>query len=97
MPRVKHGPQESVPEGLFDDSINLVVWGHEHDCRIRPERVAGKRYLISQPGSSIATSLAEGEALDKYDEISFVLAFAFMVLIVFVKTCRTSEDSGNRV
>ncbi|KAI0293920.1 DNA repair exonuclease [Russula brevipes] len=64
--RVKHGPQESVPEGLFDDSINLVVWGHEHDCRIIPEPVAGKRYFISQPGSSIATSLAEGEALDKH-------------------------------
>lgn len=63
--RVKHGPQESVPEGLFDDSIDLVIWGHEHDCRIRPEPVAGKRYFISQPGSSVATSLAEGEAVDK--------------------------------
>jgi double-strand break repair protein MRE11 len=64
--RVKHGPQESVPEGLFDDCVDLVVWGHEHDCRIRPEPVAGKRYFITQPGSSVATSLAEGEALDKY-------------------------------
>lgn len=76
MYRVKHGPQESVPEGLFDDSINLVVWGHEHDCRIRPEPVAGKQYYISQPGSSVATSLAEGEALDKYERISLVSAFA---------------------
>lgn len=75
--RVKHGPQESVPEGLFDDSINLVVWGHEHDCRIAPEPVAGKRYFISQPGSSIATSLAEGEALDKYGIISLALVSPF--------------------
>jgi len=75
VPRVKHGPQEFVPEGLFNDNINLVVWGHEHDCRIRPQPVAGKRYFISQPGSSIATSLAEGEALDKYGRISFVSAF----------------------
>ncbi|KAF8065074.1 Metallo-dependent phosphatase-like protein [Lyophyllum atratum] len=58
--RVKHGPQESVPEGMFDDSIDLVVWGHEHDCRIVPEPVAGKNYYISQPGSSVATSLADG-------------------------------------
>ena len=63
--RVKHGPQESVPEGMFDDSIDLVVWGHEHDCRIVPEPVAGKRYYITQPGSSVATSLADGEALPK--------------------------------
>ncbi|KAH8112242.1 DNA repair exonuclease [Phellopilus nigrolimitatus] len=64
--RVKRGPQESVPEGMFDDSINLVVWGHEHDCRIVPEPVAGKEYYITQPGSSVATSLADGEALEKH-------------------------------
>ncbi|KII91468.1 hypothetical protein PLICRDRAFT_135642 [Plicaturopsis crispa FD-325 SS-3] len=64
--RVKHGPQESVPEGMFDDSVDLVIWGHEHDCRIIPEPVAGKRYFISQPGSSVATSLADGEALEKH-------------------------------
>lgn len=64
--RVKRGPQESVPEGMFDDSINLVVWGHEHDCRIVPEPVAGKEYYITQPGSSVATSLADGESLEKY-------------------------------
>ncbi|KAF9011920.1 DNA repair exonuclease [Cyathus striatus] len=63
--RVKHGPQEFVPEGMFDDSIDLVVWGHEHDCRIIPEPVAGKKYYITQPGSSVATSLADGESLTK--------------------------------
>lgn len=51
---------------MFDDSIDLVVWGHEHDCRIVPEPVAGKHYYITQPGSSVATSLADGEALEKY-------------------------------
>jgi double-strand break repair protein MRE11 len=64
--RVKHGPQEYVPEGMFDDSIDLVVWGHEHDCRVLPEPVAGKNYYITQPGSSVATSLADGEAVEKY-------------------------------
>jgi len=63
--RVKHGPQEFVPEGMFDDSIALVVWGHEHACRIVPEPVAGKNYYITQPGSSVATSLADGEAIEK--------------------------------
>ena len=51
---------------MFDDNIDLVIWGHEHDCRIVPEPVAGKRYYISQPGSSVATSLAEGESLEKW-------------------------------
>jgi len=62
---VNHGPQKSVPEGMFDDSVDLVVWGHEHDCRIIPETVVGKKYRITQPGSSVATSLADGESLDK--------------------------------
>ncbi|PPQ74350.1 hypothetical protein CVT24_000661 [Panaeolus cyanescens] len=64
--RAKRGPQEYVPEGLFDDSVDLVVWGHEHDCRIVPEEVAGKKYYITQPGSSVATSLADGEAIEKH-------------------------------
>ena len=51
---------------MFDDSVDLVVWGHEHDCRIVPEPVAGKNYYITQPGSSVATSLADGEAIEKY-------------------------------
>lgn len=51
---------------MFDDSVNLVVWGHEHDCRIVPEPVAGKNYYITQPGSSVATSLADGESLEKH-------------------------------
>lgn len=50
---------------MFDDSINLVIWGHEHDCRIVPEDVAGKKYRITQPGSSVATSLTEGESIQK--------------------------------
>ena len=50
---------------MFDDSIDLVVWGHEHDCRIIPETVVGKKYRITQPGSSVATSLADGESLEK--------------------------------
>jgi double-strand break repair protein MRE11 len=51
---------------MFDDSIDLIIWGHEHDCRIEPEPVAGKRYFISQPGSTVATSLADGESITKY-------------------------------
>jgi double-strand break repair protein MRE11 len=65
LDRVKRGAQEAVPEGMFDDSIDLIMWGHEHDCRIIPEPVAGKRYYVTQPGSSVATSLADGEALEK--------------------------------
>lgn len=55
----------AVPENGFDDEVHLVVWGHEHECRIVPEEVSGKDYKIVQPGSSVATSLAPGEAIAK--------------------------------
>jgi double-strand break repair protein MRE11 len=54
---------------MFDDRIDLVVWGHEHDCRIEPEPVAKKEYYITQPGSSVATSLAHGEAIPKWVDL----------------------------
>ncbi|GMK54803.1 hypothetical protein CspeluHIS016_0113890 [Cutaneotrichosporon spelunceum] len=89
--RVKHGPQQAVPEGMFDDSIKLVLWGHEHDCRIWPEQVEGKPYFISQPGSSVATSLAHGEALPKHVGILSVQGDKFQIAEMPLKTVRPFE------
>ncbi|KAG5644011.1 meiotic recombination [Asterophora parasitica] len=86
--RVKHGPQESVPEGMFDDSIDLVIWGHEHDCRILPEPVAGKNYYISQPGSSVATSLADGEAIEKHVALLQIQGKEFQMTPLPLRTVR---------
>ena len=65
--RVPHGPNNSVPEQAFGEEAHLVVWGHEHDCisEAKPIPVAGRPYYISQPGSSIATSLSKGESIPK--------------------------------
>ncbi|KAL7424851.1 meiotic recombination [Cryptotrichosporon argae] len=89
--RVNHGPQQSVPEGMFDDSIKLVVWGHEHDCRIWPEQVEGKPYYITQPGSSVATSLAPGEALPKHVGILSIQDSQFQIAEIPLKTVRPFE------
>ncbi|KAF6751140.1 DNA repair and meiosis protein Mre11 [Ephemerocybe angulata] len=86
--RVKHGPQEFVPEGMFDDSVDLVVWGHEHDCRIVPEPVAGKNYYITQPGSSVATSLADGESLEKHVALLQIQGKDFQLTPLPLKTVR---------
>lgn len=67
---------------MFDDDTDLVLWGHEHDCRIVPEPVADKQYHISQPGSSVATSLAEGEALEKFVYMLTTPIFACDLLII---------------
>jgi double-strand break repair protein MRE11 len=63
---VRRGALDAVPEGIFDDALDLVVWGHEHDCRVAPEPVASKHYFVTQPGSTVATSLANGESREKH-------------------------------
>lgn len=80
---------------MFDDSVKLVVWGHEHDCRLTPEKVEGKDYYISQPGSSVATSLAPGESIPKY-----VPPNAYSTVILIPQACwyfiRTGFPIPNR-
>nr|VZI23564.1 unnamed protein product [Spirometra erinaceieuropaei] len=63
--RVRHGPTGYLPENFLPSFLDLVVWGHEHDCRIEPEWNSSKNFYVTQPGSSVATSLIEGEALPK--------------------------------
>ncbi|KAF9083159.1 Double-strand break repair protein mre11a [Mortierella sp. AD031] len=64
--RVMHGPKSYIPEAFLDDFINLVVWGHEHECLIDPVYNPQQGFHVSQPGSSVATSLSEGESREKH-------------------------------
>jgi len=64
--RSKHGETNYIPEQFLDDFLDLVIWGHEHECRITPTSNGVNKFLVSQPGSSIATSLSEGETKDKH-------------------------------
>lgn len=62
----ERGPKSNIPEEMLPEFLHLVIWGHEHDCHINPNFNATRNFYVSQPGSSVATSLAEGEALKKY-------------------------------
>lgn len=64
--RAKHGPKNYLPEQFLDNFLDLVVWGHEHECRIDQEWNAEQAFFVTQPGSSIATSLCHGEAVPKH-------------------------------
>ncbi|XP_023160670.2 double-strand break repair protein MRE11 [Drosophila hydei] len=64
--RADRGPKNYLPEDLLPAFLNLVIWGHEHDCRIEPEVNAVRDFYVSQPGSSVATSLAKGESIKKH-------------------------------
>ena len=63
--RVAHSVKGYLPESFIPNTFNLVFWGHEHDCQINPVHSQSLGYFITQPGSSIATSLSEGESIEK--------------------------------
>ncbi|KAK1929187.1 Double-strand break repair protein MRE11 [Phytophthora citrophthora] len=60
------GSKNCVPESVIPDFIDLVVWGHEHECLIDVQESVKGDFFITQPGSSVATSLVEGEAKQKH-------------------------------
>ncbi|CAH1794958.1 unnamed protein product [Owenia fusiformis] len=64
----KHGPTNYIPEQFLDDFLDLIFWGHEHECLIEPRWNGEQNFYVTQPGSSVATSLSEGEMRQKHDE-----------------------------
>ncbi|KAH8240994.1 hypothetical protein KR026_009962 [Drosophila bipectinata] len=63
--RADRGPKNYLPENSLPAFLHLVIWGHEHDCRIEPE-LNPKGFYVSQPGSSVPTSLSHGESIKKH-------------------------------
>ncbi|SCU87656.1 LAFA_0E08042g1_1 [Lachancea sp. 'fantastica'] len=54
-----------LPEQFLPDFLNLVVWGHEHECIPHLVHNPSKGFDVLQPGSSVATSLCEAESKEK--------------------------------
>ncbi len=63
--RVAHSPKNFIPEQMLENFLDLIIWGHEHECKIVPAPCSDRDFYITQPGSSIATSLSEYEAKKK--------------------------------
>jgi double-strand break repair protein MRE11 len=55
-----------LPENFLPDFLDLVIWGHEHECLIEPRWNPEMNFQVMQPGSSVATSLVPGEAVPKH-------------------------------
>nr|APZ84330.1 double strand break repair nuclease MRE11A [Zea mays subsp. huehuetenangensis] len=64
--RIKTTPKSAINEHFLPRFLDFIVWGHEHECLIDPQEVPGMGFHITQPGSSVATSLIDGEAKPKH-------------------------------
>lgn len=49
--RALRGVKNFIPDNTLPGFLDLVIWGHEHDCRIEPELHINDVF-ISQPGRS---------------------------------------------
>ena len=77
-----------LKEAVLPDFLDMVVWGHEHECLIEPKYNPEMNFHVMQPGSSIATSLAVGEAVPKHVAVLSVTGRDFAVETIRLKTVR---------
>ncbi|CAM8999023.1 unnamed protein product [Rhodiola kirilowii] len=64
--RVKSNPKNAINEHFLPQFPDFVVWGHEHECLFDPQEIPGMGFHVTQPGSSVATSLIDGESKPKH-------------------------------
>ena len=77
-----------LPEEFLPEFMDLVVWGHEHECLIEPRLNPEMNFHVMQPGSSVATSLVPGEAVPKEIAILSITGRDFECETIPLKTVR---------
>lgn len=85
---VAHTETGYLPESFLPSFIDLVVWGHEHECLIEPRYNPEMSFNVIQPGSSVATSLMPGEAVAKHVAILSITGKEFKIEPIRLKTVR---------
>ncbi|PBP20731.1 DNA repair protein [Diplocarpon rosae] len=83
-----HTETSYLPENKLPDFLDMIVWGHEHECLIDPIYNNEMGFYVMQPGSSIATSLCPGEAVSKHVAILEVTGTDFKVEKHRIKSVR---------
>lgn len=77
-----------LPENFLPEFLDLVIWGHEHECLIEPRYNPEMSFHVMQPGSSVATSLMPGEAVSKHVAILSITGKEFKSEPIRLKTVR---------
>lgn len=83
-----HSDTNYLPENFLPEFLDLVVWGHEHECVIEPRLNTERGFQVMQPGSSIATSLVPGEAVPKHVAVVSITGKEFSVETHRIKSVR---------
>ncbi|KAL9059020.1 MAG: hypothetical protein Q9162_001408 [Coniocarpon cinnabarinum] len=86
--RYKHTGTDYLPQNFLPDFMDLVIWGHEHECLIDPQMDYEMGFHVVQPGSTVATSLIAGEAAQKHASILRITGHDFESEAIPLRTVR---------
>ncbi|XP_068667531.1 double-strand break repair protein MRE11 isoform X2 [Aristolochia californica] len=89
--RIKSNPKNAINEHFLPRFLDFIVWGHEHECLVDPQEVPGMGFHITQPGSSVATSLIDGEAKPKHVLLLEIKGNQYRPTKIPLKTVRPFE------
>ncbi len=82
------GQKNCVHEEMLPNFLNLIIWGHEHECIIQPQESTDRDFHITQPGSSVATSLVQGEGIKKHVGLLEIKQDSFRMTPIPLKSVR---------
>jgi double-strand break repair protein MRE11 len=77
-----------LPENFLPEFLDLIIWGHEHECKIEPETNTERGFKVIQPGSSVATSLCQPETEPKHVTILSITGKEFTHEPIRLKSVR---------
>lgn len=83
-----HSPTSFVPEEFLPSFLDFVFWGHEHECIPQPQRNPQTGFDTLQAGSSVATSLSEGETAQKHVFIMNIKGMHYSLEAIPLRTVR---------
>lgn len=84
------GAGNFIKEDELPKFLDLVVWGHEHDCELFDMKGSREQdhFFVVQPGSTVCTSLAAGEAKPKHCALLQIHKNDFILTPLPLKTVR---------
>ncbi|KAK9333498.1 Mre11 DNA-binding presumed domain-containing protein [Lipomyces starkeyi] len=83
-----HSETGYLPENFLPRFLDLVIWGHEHECIMGPQHNPEQGFDVIQPGSSVVTSLCEGEAVEKFVGLLSIEGSKYELETIKLKTVR---------
>merc|ERR1712087_488285 len=61
--RTRHSVQykDCIPDEFLPKWLDVAYFGHEHECRIELQESSTTNFFVTQPGSTVITSLSQSE------------------------------------